>query len=61
MSLTTVEPTTPRLHRPEPAVPGRSPRLFEEAGASAAAAVVYALDTLVATGAGRIAAKKQRA
>ena len=58
MSVTIVEPTTPRLHRPELAMPGSSPQLFEEAGASAAA--VYALDTL-ATGADRIATKEQRA
>jgi malyl-CoA/(S)-citramalyl-CoA lyase len=48
LSFTVVEPSTPRLHRSELAVPGSSPQFFEKAARSAADVVFLDLEDAVA-------------
>lgn len=48
MSFTTIEQSTPRLHRSELAVPGSTPSLFEKAARSAADVVFLDLEDAVA-------------
>ena len=48
MSFTTVEQTTPRLHRSELAVPGSNPALFEKAAKSAADVIFLDCEDAVA-------------
>jgi malyl-CoA/(S)-citramalyl-CoA lyase len=48
VSFTIVEPSTPRLHRSELAVPGSSPQFFEKAARSAADVVFLDLEDAVA-------------
>ena len=48
MSFTSIEPSTPRLHRSELAVPGSNTALFEKAAQSAADIVFLDVEDAVA-------------